>query len=89
MAIINWRDLLSTREIMMVDHAEHYSSHYKDAAIPGHNQFLFIAKLISICDELQDRANAGGREIVIKKVVYDSANNCWRDVETGVKTEVP
>jgi len=76
---------LDQRELAQVLHARHYAEHFAHAGAPGHGQFLLIAKLSQMLDEAWAKA-APPR---VQKLVRDETNNCWRDVITGVKVEVP
>ena len=81
---MNWRDHLSTKEITSIEHAQYYADHFASAGAPGHGQYLLIAKLVTIMDEMQIKLSAEGKDIIIKKVVYDEDRHCWRDTDTGV-----
>lgn len=41
---------LDTREIEQIRHAQHYKKSFSSGGIPGHNQFLLIAKLADSLD---------------------------------------
>lgn len=82
----HWFLTLDPREQAQVLHAKEYAEQHAAAGVPGHGQFLLIAKLARLLDEaryapIQDKPT-------IRKVVRDD-QGVWRDVITGVKVEVP
>jgi hypothetical protein len=76
---------LDPRELSQVLHARSYAEHFAHAGAPGHGQFLLIDKLSRMLDEARTKAAPAA----IQKLVRDEANNCWRDVITGVKVDMP
>lgn len=76
---------LDARELAQVLHARHYAEHFATAGTPGHGQFLLIAKLSQMLDD--ERARTTPR--TVQKVAWDQVNACWRDINTGVKVQVP
>jgi hypothetical protein len=46
-----WRDQFDKREKGQLDHAVTYAEFFKDAGVPGHGQFILIAKLIKLLEE--------------------------------------
>jgi len=44
---------LDDRELAQVLHARYYAEHFAKAGAPGHGQFLLIAKLSRMIDELR------------------------------------
>lgn len=85
----HWRNNLSERELQAVEHAENYACNFMKAGAPGHTHFALISKLAGLCDEMQDMVRGSGRGVVIKKVSWSEQDKCWRDVETGVRINVP
>lgn len=50
-----WTDLLSERDRKTVQHATVYSDHYFEAGVPGHNQFMLIAKLAEMLNRISEK----------------------------------
>lgn len=75
---------LDDRELAQVLHARHYAEHFSKAGAPGHGQFLLIAKLSRMIDELR-AIKALSR---VQQVSFDYTANCWRDLITGVRVEI-
>lgn len=48
-----WKADLSVREQIQIAHAADYTRNYADAGVPGHGQFLLIAKLAAKLDALE------------------------------------
>ena len=46
-----WKRNLDPRELAQVYHAIAYAQDYASAGVPGHGQFLLIAKLARLLDE--------------------------------------
>lgn len=82
----NWTDELDRREMAQVKHATHYADTHADAGVPGHGQFLLIAKLVAMLDRYYKYIPEQPRVI---KVMFDDEANCWRDIVTGVKVDIP
>jgi len=51
LAIHIWRDQFDRRELGQLDHAVMYAEHFTHAGIPGHGQFVLIAKLVKLLEE--------------------------------------
>jgi hypothetical protein len=51
----NWIADLSPREQAQVVHATAYARNFDDAGVPGHGQFILIAKLAAKLDTLEAR----------------------------------
>lgn len=48
-----WTTQLDSREWSQVLHAQAYALNHSGAGVPGHSQFLLIAKLADLLDELE------------------------------------
>lgn len=46
----NWFEQLTPRDQEQVRHAREYANGYSSAGVPGHSQFLLIAKLADLLD---------------------------------------
>lgn len=88
LGIDHWRNELSERELQAVEHAESYKAHFMKAGAPGHTHFELIADLAARLDRMQDQVRGIGRDTIIKKVHWSVTDQCWRDVETGVRVEL-
>lgn len=47
----NWRDQFTSRELDQLDHAINYEERWSSAGVPGHSQFMIIAKLVKLLEE--------------------------------------
>jgi hypothetical protein len=45
---VHWTQLLDARELDQVRHAMAYADDYASAGVPGHSQFMLIAKLVRL-----------------------------------------
>lgn len=50
-----WKGDLSVREQVQIAHAVTYAQQWSDAGVPGHGQFVLIAKLAKKLDDLEYR----------------------------------
>ncbi len=57
----NWKGDLSEREQLQIKHACAYARSWSDSGVPGHGQFMLIAKLAKKLDALE-AAMAGPSE---------------------------
>lgn len=57
-----WENDLSIREQIQIAHAVNYARTYGDAGVPGHGQFILIAKLAKKLDDLEHRVKNPGPE---------------------------
>jgi hypothetical protein len=48
-----WRGDLSMREQAQIAHARAYTRSWQEAGVPGHGQFVLIAKLAKKLDDLE------------------------------------
>lgn len=80
-----WFTQLDAREQAQVRHALAYDTHHSRAGIPGHNHIMLIAKLTRMLDaqpaKIQKVAWSGPRD--------GTSGGYWRDLETGVRVDVP
>jgi hypothetical protein len=53
-----WTRGFDTREQAQIAHARHYAATFSISGVPGHGQFLLIAKLAALLDEREPHANA-------------------------------
>lgn len=85
------------REQAQIAHACHYVEHFPHAGAPGHGQFLLISKLAVLLEDAVARfgyAPDKSPPIKVQKVAWSgprdgSPGGCWRDLETGVRVDVP
>src|SRR5262245_25305638 len=87
----NWMAKLDPREQAQIEHARHYRAHFSHAGAPGHGQFLLIAKLAALVEDAVSRfgyAPDAAPPVRVQKVAIDGSG-VWRDLETGVKVDVP
>lgn len=84
----HWFFELDPREQAQVQHATEYASQHAAAGVPGHGQFLLIAKLVGLVEAREQAIGATAKQVVTQKVIYDSDARCWRDVITGIRVEV-
>lgn len=84
-----WWQQLDAREAAQVQHAVDYAERYKQAGVPGHGQFILIAKLYRQLEAAEQRAIAATGRTVVQKVAWDEKGECWRDLMTGVRVDVP
>lgn len=54
-ALPHWTDLLGERDQLTVKHATVYSDHYHAAGVPGHNQFMLIARLAEMLNRICEK----------------------------------
>jgi hypothetical protein len=81
----HWTDGLDHREIEQIRHATAYAASYAAAGVPGHGQFMLIAKLTKMLDRYYTYIPEEPRVI---KVAWNDQCKCWRDLMTGVKVEL-
>jgi hypothetical protein len=81
----HWTNELDTRELAQVQHATAYQAAYSAAGVPGHGQFMLIAKLTTMLDRYYTYIPEKPRVI---KVAWNKECECWRDLITGVKVEL-
>lgn len=84
---------LDAREQAQVEHAKAYACDFAGAGVPGHGQFLLIAKLAALVEDAVSRwGYAPDKEPTVKvqKVAWSGPQpgGCWRDLETGVRVEL-
>lgn len=46
-----WMESFDARERAQIVHAQSYASYHASAGVPGHGQFLLIAKLAQLLDD--------------------------------------
>jgi hypothetical protein len=80
-----WTDGLDHREIEQIRHATAYAATYAASGVPGHGQFLLIAKLTKMLDRYYTYIPEEPRVI---RVAWSDEGSCWRDLMTGVKVEL-
>lgn len=85
----HWFTELDAREAAQVQHAMDYADRHATAGAPGHGQFLLIAKMARQLETREHAIVATVRTPVIQQVAWDEPHQCWRDVLTGVKVQVP
>ncbi len=81
----NWTDELTDRERAQVRHATLYSTGCADAGVPGHGQFMLIAKLVEMLDRYYRYIPETPK---VQKIAWSEDSQCWRDIYTGVKVEL-
>lgn len=54
-----WATDLSAREWAQIEHARTYAFMFDDAGVPGHGQFLLIAKLAKKLNEREPHESGG------------------------------
>lgn len=82
----HWIEGLDPREQAQIRHATNYADNHADAGVPGHGQFMLIAKLAKLLDEREQAIVFAKGRPVVQKIVRDG--DSWRDVYTGVKVEL-
>lgn len=82
-SIDGWWKELDARELAQVDHALDYAERFSGAGVPGHGQFILIAKLARQIQELDAIKNKD-----VQRVAWDEASRGWRDIVTGVRVNV-
>jgi len=88
MELGHWFYQLSDREKLSVQHAVDYSNQYAESHITGHSQFMLIAKLVELLNERENVILLTQHKVVVQQIVWDKDNVCWRDILTGVRTEI-
>lgn len=48
-----WIDAFEPREIAQIRHALEYAEKHSTSGVPGHSQFMLIAKLAKLLDEVE------------------------------------
>jgi hypothetical protein len=81
----HWTHELTEREYAQVRHAVIYSTEYNASGIPGHSQFMLIAKLAEMLDKHYQRIPGESRT---QPVVWDEVSKIYRDVHTGVEVRM-
>lgn len=84
-----WWEQLDAREAAQVQHAVDYTERFKQAGVPGHGQFILIAKLARQLEAAELAALAAQGRPVVQYVAWDEGGKCWRDLMTGVRSEGP
>lgn len=84
----HWFDTLLFREQVQIRHATDYAENHADAGVPGHGQFILIAKLTKLLEEREQAIVFAKGKPVIQKIIYIEKDHCWRDVYTGIKVEI-
>lgn len=82
-SIDGWWKGLDARELAQVDHALDYAERFANAGVPGHGQFILIAKLARQIQALDAIKNKDAQ-----RVVWDDTIHGWRDVVTGVRVMI-
>lgn len=75
-----WWQHIDARERAQIDHALEYADRFKEAGVPGHGQFILIAKLVRQIQELDATKNKDAQ-----RVAWDDTIRGWRDIVTGVR----
>lgn len=75
---------LDERELLQVLHARSYADGFAKSGVPGHGQFLLIAKLSRMIDELRAIKTLPR----VQQLAWYAESNCWRDLRTGVRVEL-
>lgn len=83
-----WWQELDAREAAQVQHAVDYAERFKQAGVPGHGQFILIAKLYRQLEDAELRAVAAQGRPVVQKVAWNEAMKSWIDLMTGVRVEL-
>lgn len=83
----HWADGLDPREQAQVRHAREYAERHNTAGAPGHGQFILIAKLADMLDVREQAITFAKGKPVIQKIAWSEADQCWRDVMTGVRVD--
>jgi hypothetical protein len=76
------------REQAQIEHARHYRDTFSPAGVPGHGQFLLIARLADLLSDAVSRfgyAPDATPPVRVQKIAWQEADQTWRDIETGVK----
>ena len=81
----HWTHELTEREYAQVKHAVIYSTAHGDAGVPGHSQFMLIAKLAEMLDKYYQYIPG---EPVKQTVMWDPVGKIYRDVYTGVEVKL-
>lgn len=88
MELNHWIYDLDDREKLSVQHASDYARLYAGAGIPGHSLLMLIDKMAKLLNEREHALLNVHSEVVVQQIVYSSADNCWKDVLTGIRTEI-
>lgn len=87
-APLPWWQQLDTRDHAQIRHATDYAAQHHVAGVPGHSQFMLIAKLFRQLQDAEQRAAAAPSRVVVQRVAFDEQGKCWRDLMTGVRVDL-
>lgn len=82
---------LTDRERDQMHACEAYAQQFAASGLPGHGLFMLVAKMSVLLEDAVSRfgyAPDRSPPIRVQKVVWSEADNCWRDLETGVRVEI-
>jgi hypothetical protein len=84
----HWSDVMDEKEKKLIQHATDYARLYPDAGVPGQAHYLLIAKMVDILVSFDYAITQAQGKIVKQQVVWSENDQCWRDIITGVRTEI-
>lgn len=87
-----WADHLTQRERDQIRACQAYAMQFEASGLPGHGLFMLVSNMAAMLEDAVSRfgySPIASPPVRVQKVAYDKDANCWRDLITGVKVEVP